>query len=97
MCESNYHTIRATEAPWFNLKLILYYMYIVCFIDDIFHLLSCLINIIYEYHVDLYSGHVEKKIFGFHVLVFKYLSDNSFITVLIFIVKYNVFLLFALK
>jgi hypothetical protein len=71
-------------------KLIVYYMYIVCYIGDIFHLLSCLINIIYEYHVDLYSGHVEKKIFGFHVLVFKYSSDKSFITVLIFIVKYNV-------
>jgi hypothetical protein len=36
-------------------------MYIVCYIDDIFHLLSCLINTIYEYHVDFYSGHVEKK------------------------------------
>ena len=31
-----------------------------------------------------------KKIFGFHVLVFKYLSDKSSITVLTFIVKYNV-------
>jgi hypothetical protein len=78
------------RGPLFNVKLILYYMYITCYIGDIFHLLSCLINITYEYHVDLYSGHVEKKIFGFHVLVFKYLSDKSFITVLIFIVKNNV-------
>ena len=72
------------------MKLIVYYMYTVCYIDDIFHLLSCLINTIYECHVHLYSDHVENKIFGFHVLVFKYLSDKSFITVLIFIVKYNV-------
>jgi hypothetical protein len=49
-------------------------MYIVCYIGDIFYLLSCLINTIYEYHVDLYSGHVEQKIFGFHVLGH---SENS--------------------
>jgi len=47
-------------------------------------------NTIYEYHVDLYSGHVENKILGFHVLVFKYLLDKTFITVLTFIIKYNV-------
>ena len=61
MCQSNYHAIRATEAPWFNLKLILYYLCIVCYIDDIVHLLSCLINTIYEYYVDFYFGHVERK------------------------------------
>jgi len=45
---------------------------------------------IYEYHVDLYSGHVEVELSRFHFFLFKYLSDKSFITDLTFIVKYNV-------